>query len=118
MAEKRATFILRRFFSLGFSKWRWLRTSFKVPSRSMRFFKRRNAFSTDSPFFNLISVKLDSLPSRRLGAQNPTIMARPALSSEGPKARRLPQTCQCGFSKMRGKLLQINDGGKFPDSEK
>jgi hypothetical protein len=29
----------------------------------MRFFKRRKAFSTDSPFFNLISVNADSLPS-------------------------------------------------------
>src|SRR3954471_11887478 len=62
MAEKRATFILRRFFSLGFSKCRWLRTSFNVPSRSMRFFKRRKAFSTDSPFFSLISVNSFSLP--------------------------------------------------------
>src|SRR3954463_3680288 len=97
MAEKRATFILRRFFSLGFSKWRWLRTSFKVPSRSMRFFKRRNAFSTDSPFFNLISVKLDSLPSKRLGAQRHAGMARRALSSEGREARRLMGRCQSGL---------------------
>jgi hypothetical protein len=34
-----------------------LRTSFKVPSRSIFFFNRRNALSTGSPFFNLISVK-------------------------------------------------------------
>ena len=57
MAEKRAAFILRRRRSLGFSKCRWLRTSFKVPSRSIFFFKRRNALSTGSPFFSLISVK-------------------------------------------------------------
>jgi len=57
MAEKRAAFIFRRRRSLGFSKCRWLRTSFKVPSRSIFFFNRRNALSTGSPFFNLISVK-------------------------------------------------------------
>ena len=62
MAEKRAIFILRRRFSLGFSKCRWLRTSFSVPSRSIFFFNRRSAFSTDSPFFSLISVKTISLP--------------------------------------------------------
>jgi len=56
MAEKRAAFILRRFRSLGFSKCRWLRTSFKVPSRSILFFRRRSALSTDSPFLSLISV--------------------------------------------------------------
>src|ERR1043165_8479345 len=58
MAEKRAAFSLRRRRSLGFSKCRWLRTTFKVPSRSIFFFRRRRALSTDSPFFNLISVNL------------------------------------------------------------
>src|SRR6185436_4595773 len=58
MAEKRAAFIFRRLRSLGFSKCRWLRTSFSVPSRSSFFFNRRNALSTDSPFFSLISVNL------------------------------------------------------------
>src|SRR6266849_4419923 len=57
MAEKRAAFILRRLRSLGFSKCRWLRTSLSVPSRSIFFFNRRSALSTDSPFFNLISVR-------------------------------------------------------------
>ena len=57
MAEKRAAFIFLRLRSLGFSKCRWLRTSFKVPSRSIFFFSRRNALSTGSPFFSLISVK-------------------------------------------------------------
>src|SRR6516162_6080164 len=66
MAENRAAFSLRRRFSLGFSKCRWLRTTFKVPSRSIFFFNRRRAFSTDSPFFNLISVKTRSLPLQRL----------------------------------------------------
>ena len=56
MAENRAAFSLRRRRSLGFSKCRWLRTSFSVPSRSIFFFNRRNARSTDSPFFSLISV--------------------------------------------------------------
>ena len=63
MAENRAAFILRRRRSLGFSKCRWLRTSFSVPSRSSFFFNRRSALSTDSPFFSLISVKRFSLLS-------------------------------------------------------
>src|SRR5215471_11664601 len=66
IAENRAAFSLRRRLSLGFSKCRWLRTTFKVPSRSIFFFNRRRAFSTDSPFFNLISVKTLSLPLQRL----------------------------------------------------
>ena len=57
MAEKRATFSLRRRFSLGFSNVRRLRTIFNVPSRSTFFLSRRNARSTGSPFFSLISVK-------------------------------------------------------------
>src|SRR6185503_18477783 len=67
MAEKRAAFILRRRRSLGFSKCRWLRTSFSVPSRSIFFFNRRNALSTDSPFLSLISVNWYSLPLRAIG---------------------------------------------------
>jgi len=62
MAENRAAFSLRRRRSLGFSKWRWLLTTFNVPSRSIFFFSRRNALSTDSPFLSLISVKTLSLP--------------------------------------------------------
>ena len=57
MAENRATFSLRRRFALGFSKRRLSRTALRVPSRSIFFFNRRNARSTGSPFFNLISVK-------------------------------------------------------------
>ena len=64
MAVNFATLSLRRFFSLGFSKRRWLRTSFRVPSRSIFFFNRRSAFSTGSPFLSLISVKTVSLPSQ------------------------------------------------------
>jgi len=56
MAENRAAFCLRRRRSLGFSKCRCWRTSTSVPSRPIFFFNRRKAFSTDSPFFNLISV--------------------------------------------------------------
>ncbi len=94
MAEKRATFILRRFFSLGFSKWRWFRTSFKVPSRSMRFFKRRNAFSTDSPFFNLISVKLiHFLPDRSGHEATPAWRNRPFRARDGD-GRRNASRCQ------------------------
>lgn len=58
IAENRATFILRRRFSLGFSKYRWFRTSCNVPSRLICFFSRRNAFSSDSPFLIFISVKV------------------------------------------------------------
>src|SRR5947209_15631164 len=68
MAEKRAAFSFRRRRSLGFSKCRWLRTTFKVPSRSIFFFNRRSALSTDSPFLSLISVKSNSHPLRDLGA--------------------------------------------------
>ena len=67
MAEKRAAFSLRRRFSLGFSKCRWLRTTLSVPSRSIFFFNRRSALSTGSPFLSLISVKLIHFLSRRLG---------------------------------------------------
>ena len=67
MAENRATFSLRRRFSLGFSKVRRWRTILSVPSRSIFFFKRRNALSTGSPFLSLISVKLIHFLSRRLG---------------------------------------------------
>ena len=64
MAENRAAFSFRRRFSLGFSKCRWLRTTRRVPSRSIFFFNRRKAFSTGSPFFNLISVKTSHFLSR------------------------------------------------------
>jgi len=67
MAENRAAFSLRRRFSLGFSKCRWLRTTFSVPSRSIFFFNRRSAFSTASPFLSFISVKTLSLPLQRPG---------------------------------------------------
>src|SRR5262245_38659460 len=67
MAENRAAFSLRRRRSLGFSKCRWLRTTLSVPSRSIFFFNRRRAFSTDSPFFNLISVKLTHFLSSPTG---------------------------------------------------
>ena len=76
MAENRAAFILRRRRSLGFSKCRRLRTCFIVPSRSIFFFMRRNARSTDSPFFNLISVKTDSLPLGDFGIKTATRAAR------------------------------------------
>jgi hypothetical protein len=46
-----------------------LRTTFKVPSRSTFFFSRRNARSTGSPFFNLISVNATHfLPGARQSA--------------------------------------------------
>src|SRR5687767_949985 len=80
MAEKRAAFILRRLRSLGFSKCRWLRTSFSVPSRSIFFFNRRSAFSTDSPFLSLISVNSNSLPLRAVGVKRPRL-SRPVTST-------------------------------------
>src|SRR5213075_352132 len=70
MAEKRAAFSLRRRRSLGFSKCRWLRTTFKVPSRSIFFFRRRRALSTDSPFLSLISVNPIHFLSKIPGVTN------------------------------------------------
>ncbi len=78
MAEKRAAFILRRLRSLGFSKCRWLRTSLSVPSRSIFFFNRRSALSTDSPFFSLISVRSIHFLS---GTLEPTGRPSPACFS-------------------------------------
>src|SRR5258706_7564017 len=65
MAENRAGFSLRRPRSLGFSKCRWVQTTLSVPSRSIFFLSRRRALSTDSPFFNLISVKSIHFLSKR-----------------------------------------------------
>jgi hypothetical protein len=77
MAENRAAFSLRRRRSLGFSKCRWLRTSFKVPSRSIFFFNRRSARSTDSPFLSLISVNSTHfLSGTEHGQDRPTRSAR------------------------------------------
>src|ERR1051326_3961230 len=84
MAEKRAAFSLRRRRSLGFSKCRWLRTVFKVPSRSIFFFSRRRALSTDSPFLSFISVKLFSLPLQRPLKQ--AIQAAMLLSGQTQKS--------------------------------
>jgi hypothetical protein len=56
IAENRAAFILRRLRALGFSNRRRMRNCCNVCSRSSFFFSRRMAFSTGSPFFNLISV--------------------------------------------------------------
>src|SRR5882724_10519945 len=71
MAENRAAFSLRRRRSLGFSKCRWLRTTLRVPSRSIFFFNRRRAFSTGSPFLSLISVKTIHFLSRTLESSGP-----------------------------------------------
>src|ERR1041385_3210648 len=70
MAEKRAAFSLRRRRSLGFSKCRWLRTVFNVPSRSIFFFSRRSALSTGSPFLSFISVKSNHFLPKNLGTQS------------------------------------------------
>src|ERR1041385_7220811 len=80
MAENRAAFVLRRRRSLGFSKCRCLRPSFKVPSRSIFFFNRRSALSTDSPFLSLISVNRchflsGTEPSHCSGLDGPTCLA-------------------------------------------
>src|SRR6185503_2608951 len=90
MAENRAAFSLRRRRSLGFSKCRWLRTSLRVPSRSIFFFNRRNARSTDSPFFSLISVNSIHFLSRGQRGSGQTPMASPALRQgrDDRKARR------------------------------
>src|SRR5262252_8018999 len=100
MAENRAAFSLRRRFSLGFSKCRWLRTVLSVPSRSIFFFNRLRAFSTDSPFFNLISVKTLSLPLQRLldssGLNRPALLfsqAQQVILSNGFVNRQI--LCYC-----------------------
>src|SRR6185437_10041752 len=72
MAEKRAIFSLRRRLALGFSKRRLSRTALRVPSRSIFFFNRRNARSTGSPFFNLISVKTIHFLSEKTRAEQPS----------------------------------------------
>ena len=72
MAENRATFSLRRRVALGFSKRRLSRTALRVPSRSIFFFNRRNARSTGSPFFNLISVKSIHFLSENTRAEQPS----------------------------------------------
>jgi hypothetical protein len=43
-----------------------------VPSRSIFFFNRRNARSTGSPFFNLISVKSIHFLSENTRAEQPS----------------------------------------------
>src|SRR6185312_8079624 len=72
MAENRAIFSLRRRLALGFSKRRLSRTALSVPSRSIFFFNRRNARSTGSPFFNLISVKTTHFLSRKTRVEQPS----------------------------------------------
>ena len=100
MAENRAAFSLRRRFSLGFSKCRWLRTTFSVPSRSIFFLSRRSAFSTDSPFLSLISVNpshflsIDSgepavLPARHFHRLAQSICLIPGLSTGKTGAAKL-----------------------------
>lgn len=81
MALNFATFICRRRFSLGFSKCRWFRTSFKVPSRSTFFFSRRNARSTGSPFFSLTSLTSRSHPFATSG---PALLPHRANSGSLP----------------------------------
>ena len=81
IAENRAAFSLRRRRSLGFSKCRWLRTTLRVPSRSIFFFNRRRALSTDSPFLSLISVN----PSHFLSGGDRRV--RVCLQESGPENR-------------------------------
>src|SRR5208283_1260792 len=109
MAEKRAAFILRRFRSLGFSKCRWLRTSFNVPSRSIFFFNRRRALSTGSPFFNLISVKNSHFLSRFTVNlhEAPSLRQAPTMRCPGPAVNRQKQAIAPGASQPGGKLTTI-----------
>src|SRR3954447_3411242 len=101
MAEKRAAFILRRLRSLGFSKCRWLRTSLSVPSRSIFFFNRRNALSTDSPFLSLISVNCTHFLS---GASEGHWRSSPELGS----MRRVRVAGRRGVSNGKKGLLASN----------
>src|SRR6266581_1129125 len=92
MAENRAAFSLRRRRSLGFSKCRWFRTTFNVPSRSIFFLSRRRTFSTDSPFLSLISVNTFHFLSKDLGIP-PAFIAGAPLQS-GARAYFLAPSCQ------------------------
>src|SRR5215471_553003 len=107
MAENRAAFSLRRRRSLGFSKCRWLRTTLSVPSRSIFFFNRRSAFSTDSPFFNLISVKLIHFLSGPDGDARPSWFAGPPESG----VERLFSWEQKSIGKIRTEGNEGNEGG-------
>ena len=108
MAEKRATFSLRRRRSLGFSNCRRPRTTLSVPSRSTFFLSRRNARSTGSPFFSLISVNaLTSFP----GAGQKTVLPRfplkigknqgglftPEVNYLNPAGRLSGISCRCSL---------------------
>lgn len=85
IAANRAAFSLRRFLALGFSKRRRIRNCCKVCSRSSFFLSRRMAFSTDSPFFSLISVIINSqsssAPSVRAIVSNNNNLRLPGLKS-------------------------------------
>src|SRR6266545_8260668 len=111
MALKRAAFSLRRRRSLGFSKCRWLRTSFNVPSRSIFFFNRRSARSTDSPFFSLISVNSNSLPSRDR-ARSTAASLPPAPAQREADDRFRVQECQ--RTKLGQNLLARSMNAKSP----
>lgn len=82
IAVNLATFILRRRRALGFSKCRLLRTSFNVPSRSIRFFNRRSALSMGSPFLTLISVTRSDTP---VYLTNSIRVERPRMSPNLPR---------------------------------
>src|SRR5437667_12674069 len=103
MAEKRAAFSLRRRRSLGFSKCRWLRTTFRVPSRSIFFLSRRRALSTDSPFFSFISVKTNHFLPKTLGCGQ---FCRKHPLRSGGKEYGLRKKCQTGKREKREKGME------------
>src|SRR2546421_3738915 len=69
-----------------------------MPSRSIFFFNRRSAFSTDSPFLSLISVNADSLPLRHL-IQRLTSIDRFGLQVRGIEGSFGHPTCQSANSR-------------------
>ena len=122
MAENRATFSLRRRFSLGFSKCRWPRTTRNVPSRSTFFFSRRNARSTGSPFFSLISVNaLTSFPGRDKntliycfnGPAGSKMNEKSTVSASDVNEQKSPipdQSANCGRKPLREPLPDCVEG--------
>ena len=106
-ALMRARAALRRRFSHGFSKCRFARMSRMMPSRSSFFFRRRSAFSTDSPFLILTSVvtKTNHLLSRVFPAYT-GLRSRPAPHKIGAHHTPSPPVLSTAFPAFGGTEVQ------------
>lgn len=93
-ARERALADFLRLFSHGFSKYRLARSCFIMPSLSMIFLRRRNAFSTTSPRLTLTCITV----SDHAPFQEPSGPALPETPSVLPKGGRNveqpPSPCQ------------------------